>query len=899
MTSISDVRTQTLLAGRTRTPSRVTRRLLAWAAALAVALAGVAPTAAAQRNAAGKEPEFARDRVIVKWKDSTPAAAAAGRVASLRAREKRRMNFTDVRVLDVQQTGKSVKDVVSELQKSGLVEYAEPDYLVEVNATPSDPRFRELFGLHNTGQTGGVSDADIDAPEAWDVTTGDSQVVVAVIDTGVDYTHPDLAPNMWVNPRETRNGRDDDGNGYIDDVHGINAITGSGDPMDDHYHGTHCAGTIGAVGDNGVGVTGVAWDVQIMGLKFLSASGIGYVSDAIEALEYALRMKTLYGVNLKLTSNSWGGGGYSQALVDAIRATGDAGMLFVAAAGNDDRDTDLVPHYPSSYDLPSIVSVAATDAADRIAYFSNRGVRSVDLAAPGVSILSTLPGNQYGLLSGTSMAAPHVSGVAALFFSRFPDAQPARVKAALLDNVDPVPGLASLTLSGGRLNAMASIGCDAGQATLRVTPGDGFSVELGSSVPVEATVASCGTPITNAAVAVTPSGQAALTARDDGVAPDRARADGVYTTAWAPQSTGPVTLTVDAALATGRLTDSITGEVYSIPVYQIDPYAAFTWIDATSGTNAGLDQVDDGFAEIPIGFGFGFYGQTYDRVKVSSNGYLTFGSNGTAYGNTSLPLASEPNALIAPYWDDLYPGAGSGSVRYLLRGAPGQRELTVAWIGVNYYGSAATATFEVTLYEGSNRMVFRYLDVDAGATAQGLSATVGIENADGTRGLAYSVNQSMVRSRQAIAISTAAACRDGRDNDGDGFVDFPADPGCRDASDDSERDGVAIVSPTPADAPLAEGRTYAIEWTADATTARVDVFWKGSKKKTGQWTPIASGVTSTQVDFTVPSKTGGQHLTFMVKAFDGAGNEVGTGLSQDLEVAKAKKGKKDKKKNSN
>jgi len=337
-------------------------------------------------------------------------------------------------------------------KEAHAVAYAEPDYLVHAIATPNDPRLGELWGLHNTGQTGGIVDADVDASEAWDLSTGNLNVRVGVIDTGVDYTHEDLVANIWTNPGEIPgNGRDDDGNGLVDDVRGWDFAGNDNDPMDDHYHGTHVAGTIGAVGNNGKGIAGVCWNVSIVPLKFLDAGGRGATSDAVDAITYA----TTIGVHL--TSNSWGGGGASQSLRDAIAGADQAGILFVAAAGNSSVDTDLSANFPSSYDLPNIIAVAATDHADTLAGFSNYGAVSVDLGAPGVAVLSCVPANQYRRLSGTSMATPHVSGVCALMKSRVPALTHAQVKSFLLSSVDPVPALSGTSATGGRLNAFKAL----------------------------------------------------------------------------------------------------------------------------------------------------------------------------------------------------------------------------------------------------------------------------------------------------------------------------------------------------------------------------------------------------------------------------------------------------------
>ncbi len=263
--------------------------------------------------------------------------------------------------------------------------------------TPNDPLFPQLWGLHNTGQTGAAAGADISAPEAWGTTTGRADVVVADIDTGVAYDHPDLAANMWHNPGEIpANGSDDDGNGYVDDVYGINAITGSGDPYDDNGHGTHTAGTAAAVGDNGIGVTGVAWQARIMALKSIPADGSGWDADAIACIDYVVNEKLRHGVNVVAINASWGGGGYNAVLRTAINAAGAAGIVFCASAGNggDDGigdDSDTTPQYPSSYDCSNIIAVASVNSDDLMARSSNFGVKSVDLAAPGVGIVSTVP----------------------------------------------------------------------------------------------------------------------------------------------------------------------------------------------------------------------------------------------------------------------------------------------------------------------------------------------------------------------------------------------------------------------------------------------------------------------------------------------------------------------------
>ena len=358
----------------------------------------------------------------------------------------------------VRSSGESIAGVADWLAQNSHVASYEVDVVQKLQAVPDDPQYGQLWGLENLGQTGGTVDADIDAEAAWDVSTGSSSIVVGVIDTGVDYTHSDLAANIWTNPGEIAgNGLDDDGNGFIDDVHGYDFVNNDGDPMDDHNHGTHVAGTIAAAGNDGQGITGVNWSSSIMGLKFLSAGGSGYTSDAVRAVNYATMMRTTYGVNVRVTNNSWGGGGYSDALASAIQASGDAGILFVAAAGNDGTNNDLGPHYPSNYELPNVISVAASNHYDNLAYFSNYGAGTVDLAAPGRSIYSTVPGNGYASYSGTSMATPHVAGVAALAWSVAPEATVAEVRDAIFQGTDVLASLSGTCTTGGRLNAFNTL----------------------------------------------------------------------------------------------------------------------------------------------------------------------------------------------------------------------------------------------------------------------------------------------------------------------------------------------------------------------------------------------------------------------------------------------------------
>lgn len=418
-----------------------------------------------------------------------------------------------VRQVDVPR-GVSLEKAVAEYKSDPDVLYAERDFRVQTAAVPGDSYFGYSWGLHNTGQWGGTVDADIDAPEAWDLATGTTRTTVAVIDSGIDYTHPDLYRNVWINQgeipsavrsllvdvdgdeqitfRDLNNplnqgpgkitdvsgngvidGRDllaayrtdgsggwadgtsSDGDSYVDDLIGWNFVTNTNDPYDDHGHGTHVAGTIGASSNNEIGVAGVASDALMMGLKFMDASGGGYISAALGALNYALAKGS------QLSNNSWGGGGYSQAFYDVLNRARAQGHIFVAAAGNGGADSvgdnnDVAPSYPASYNLDNVVSVAATDNYDQLASFSNYGATSVDIAAPGVKILSTQPGG-YAYSSGTSMAAPHVAGVIALAQGQNPGASYSHVISRVLNNADKLSHLTGKVATGARLNAFRAL----------------------------------------------------------------------------------------------------------------------------------------------------------------------------------------------------------------------------------------------------------------------------------------------------------------------------------------------------------------------------------------------------------------------------------------------------------
>jgi subtilisin family serine protease len=400
--------------------------------------------------------DYVAGEILIKFADGVSTKALVPGLVAQTEKQLEGVGWTRVRL----KAGVTVAEAVQRHRNLPGVVAVQPNFIYRIQATTNDPRLSDLYGMNR-----------IQAPTAWDRTTGNPSVVVAVIDLGVDYNHEDLSANMWRNPGETgvdgsgqnkaTNQIDDDGNGYVDDVHGIDTINDDSDPMDDGGHGTHVAGTIGAVGNNGRGVVGVNWAVGIMAIKSHDAAGNGTSASVIEAYQYAAMMRQR-GINVRVTNSSWGGApeapAFDQALKDAIDLAGNASILNVCAAGNGDNNNDADPFYPASYDSPSIIAVAASDQTDNPASFSNYGANSVDIAAPGVGIVSTLR-SDYGFLSGTSMAAPHVAGAAALLCAANTHLTGNHLKSLLMSNADPLPPswMPKPIASSGRLNVLRAM----------------------------------------------------------------------------------------------------------------------------------------------------------------------------------------------------------------------------------------------------------------------------------------------------------------------------------------------------------------------------------------------------------------------------------------------------------
>ncbi|MEY4607243.1 MAG: hypothetical protein RLY45_2003 [Actinomycetota bacterium] len=654
------------------------------------------------------------------------------------------------------------------------VRFAEPDYAVTTAAVSNDPLVTNgtLWGMYGNSSTP-ANQFGSQAAEAWTRNyTGSSSVVVGVIDEGIQATHPDLVDNMWVNPAESAGvaGVDDDRNGYIDDIHGYDfhnndaTIYDGGATGNADIHGTHVAGTIGATGGNGIGVAGTAWDVTIVSGKFLGSTG-GFISDAVRALDYMTDLATRHSLRMIATNNSWEGGGFSQSMLDAINRGGDAGILFVVAAGNATSNNDLTASYPANYQCATatrtwdcVVSVAATTSTGGLASFSSYGPTTVDIAAPGVSITSTLPPSAYGSLNGTSMAAPHVTGALVLCAAAHPTRTPAQMRALLLDSMVPTASLNGRTHRAGRLDANSVV-----------------SSCVGGSAPT-------GSP--SSLVATAPAWNATALSWTDSVsgetnwvvqrAPSTSGVCGTYVSIgtfgsdvnqfYDSRLSGSTTYCYRVqASGGGALTAFSNTATITTPVAppQPTPYACttttYSWIDYNvGGTRRSL--TDDAGVAVALPFSFPFYGVSYSTVTVSSNGYIRFGTaDATSFLNTPIPNILEPNNIAAPWWDDINP-ALSGSMWTIAQGTSPNRRFAASWVDVvRAGGSTNPITFQVVLDEATKSVTFQYRDAVTDLDSNGGSATIGVESPDGEMGTLISHNQSSVQSLSAYRCSDSTA----------------------------------------------------------------------------------------------------------------------------------------------
>ncbi|MFO0983904.1 MAG: S8 family serine peptidase [Planctomycetota bacterium] len=508
--------------------------------------------------------EFVPDQLIVR-RDGARLEDLAFLEHAIGATGHQRLFRQDIWLLDLP-AGSDVRATQHLVEGLPGVKYAHPNMIVRAVGTPNDPSFSAQWGFNQ------ANDADIDAPEAWDIHTDATSVLVAVIDTGTQYTHPDLADNIWTNPGEIPgNGIDDDLNGYVDDVHGYDWVNNDGDPIDDHGHGTHTAGTVGARTNNAIGVAGVCWQARIMVLKFLSSGGSGSIANSILAVEYSMDNGAM------LSSNSWGcycSAGDMQGLKDAVDAAGDVGMLFVAAAGNSASNNDSSPFYPASFDLPEVFSIAASNAADTLASFSNYGAVSVDIAAPGESIYSTWPTSTYTYLSGTSMACPHAAGAVALVASYCPSLTMLDIKQQIMDTVDVKPAFSGKVASNGRLNLNNALLACPPPVTVDVLAPNGGELFYQDTATITWSSSDPSALIHHVTLRLQNGAGADL-----GVIADNEPNDGSYTWSCGAVADGSYRIRVDAVSAGG----SILGTDSSDAAFRIDRSTVVLVLDPNGG----------------------------------------------------------------------------------------------------------------------------------------------------------------------------------------------------------------------------------------------------------------------------------------------------------------------------
>lgn len=650
-------------------------------------------------------PKYQPDKILVRFRPGVSRRAMEAAHAAMRSQVLSEPAAVDRLQIVQLATGMTVEQAVSQYRADPNVLYAEPDFIVQATGIPNDPLFSSQWNLQNTGQNGGTVGADVHAPAAWDITTGSSGVVIAVIDTGVDYTHPDLSSNVWT---ASSGFSVTDINGTTVQcpigVHGFNAVANTCDPLDDNGHGTHVSGILGAIGNNGTGIAGLNWNAQILPCKFLDANGSGDIGGAVTCLSFLKVLKD-GGLNIVVSNNSWGNNSFSQALQDAIASQMSDGILFVAAAGNDFSDNDVFPFYPANIPLPNVISVAATTRTDDLAGFSNLGRHTVHIGAPGLEILSTLPNSSYGTLSGTSMAAPHVTGVAALLKAQDPSRDWRAIKNLILAGGDTISSLQG-TITQKRLNAAGALTCSNSAVQSRLQPiPDTISGSVGTPITLAFLNINCANPAGTVTVQVSPGNQT-ITLTDDGTNPDQAANDGIYTAQWTPVAQGNYSL---------QFPD---GSVVAVEVLSSYKFSLTTFSYRTI-TGTDLDLGDDSVAQVSSPFPIQFGGGSFNQLFVSSNGTVSFTDNFDGYLNFGLGFPGfpvslfHPTTLVAPYWADLFPIKGTAqNVYWDVVGTAPSRELVVEWRNVRAfacrYVSNETITFQVVFKEGSSDILFNY-----------------------------------------------------------------------------------------------------------------------------------------------------------------------------------------------
>ncbi len=682
-----------------------------------------------------RKEKYVAGQVLVRFRRDTPKGWMS--IAHGVARAKVLQDFPPIEGLYLVQipADMTVEDAIKGYRNQPEVLYAQPNYIYHALPTnPNDTSYADgtQWDMNNTGQNGGTPDADIDAPEAWDITTGSSSVEVVVIDTGIDFTHPDLQAN--VNQSLSRN------------CIGGTCVAGG---LDDNNHGTHVSGTIGAVGNNNAGVVGVNWTVKLIACKFLDSSGSGSTGDAIACLNYVKSLKDSGAhPNLIATNNSWGGRGFDQALADAIQLQRQSGILFIAAAGNENADNDWILNSPANTFHPNVISVAATDRNDQLAGFSNYGKQTVHVGAPGVAIISTtctpVSGactHTFSTFNGTSMATPHVTGVAALLKAQDPSRDWKKIKNLIMSSGDPISALTNTTVTGRRLNARNAMTCSGQTVTAREQPAlDVVYGQVGVPITLAALNINCADPGGNVQVSV--SGGSPITLLDNGVNPDEEANDGVYSGSFTPGSTVNTTLTFPGG-------DVVTVFFPINPTvnYNAPTQPAFNYRNLTAAAK-NLSFDDDTRAIIESPFPIAFGGGSFRLLNLSNNGDISFDTSFTGFVscsgvdacNPALPTSTPPT-VVAPWWDDLFSyGASAGpigtiqNVRYEVQGSAPDRELILEWKDVEHFDCniGERVTFQTVFLENSSNVLFQYLDTSFGTCGglsrdNGISATVGVQ----------------------------------------------------------------------------------------------------------------------------------------------------------------------------
>jgi subtilisin family serine protease len=744
--------------------SRNTRLILLFSILLVLTVVLVAvlpPTSSATQGNAQSDrgqkpvrPKFVPGQVLVRYRSERLAKqkttekllSSDGRQLSLQLE---RFDGADIvpglRIAHV--APEDIMAAIAALKAQPDVLYAEPNYLLHLDANPNDPRFlsNELYGLLKIG-----------APQAWDTIKGSSdspqagfgspRIVVGVIDEGIDVLHQDLAANIWTNPGEgaTPDGLDNDSNGFVDDIHGYDFALNSG-VITPQSHGTHVAGTIGAVGNNATGVVGVNWSVGLMSLKFIDGFQAD-TADAIRACNYAKLMRDLWvssggtqGANLRVLNNSYGDDQFTQSFLDSINALNQSGILFVASAGNVEGfstqpDNDLVAHYPSGYAAPNVIGVASTGQTDNLAADSHYGASTVHLGAPGIGILSTTPGNTYSFSSGTSMATPHVAGAAALLLAQNPNLTIQKLKGLLLYNGDLVPSLAGKTVTGRRLNLANSVTALAENDV--TAPGTVSNLHLNSQTGRSLNVGWTASGDDGA------SGQASLYALSF---TDASSGAVIFLKNVIPSASG-VGQAVDVKIPYRHPTGTLTLREYdnagnegvpatlpiSVNLIAADPYLTSLGINLSLSTGGvGLaTNCDDCFKTQALPFAFPFFGQFFNSVNVTSNGAMYF-TTPPANDAVSSAAGLSQFKMIAGLWDDLRTDRVVGDDIYVV--TPDANRVIFRWQTVTFgNGTLATelpVSFEIEL-RSDGTILTRYGNAAQSPDADTISRVVGISGGE-------------------------------------------------------------------------------------------------------------------------------------------------------------------------